>query len=173
MKLTQYLVRLNFEGLKEPTKNQLNMLDQVTKKKKEVKKVQLDPDHPDFDSEEEYGNEVKEYVSSSEEEDDEEEGESDQEDKEDGSELVSDDEEAGAEIKKPVPKPRKQVEYAVKKTPPNEYLVKREATLLAILKRSFKERVIIFANEKIQCTRLNALLTIFGLKCAEVHGNLK
>ena len=119
----------------------------------------------------EYGNEVKEYVSSSEEED--EEGESDQDDEEDGSELVSDDEQGGAETKKPVHKPRMQVEYAVKKTPPNEYLVKREATLLAILKRSFKERVIIFSNEKIQCTRLNALLTIFGLKCAEVHGNLK
>ena len=149
------------------------MLDQVTKKKKEVKKQSLDPDHPDFDSEEEYGNEVKEYVSSSEEDD--EEGEYDQEDDLDGSELVSDDEEGlgGDSGKKPAAKPRTQVEYAVKKTPPNEYLVKREATLISILKRSFKDRVIIFANEKIQCTRLNALLTIFGLKCAEVHGNLK
>jgi hypothetical protein len=27
----------------------------------------LDPDHPDFDSEEEYGNEAREYVSSGEE----------------------------------------------------------------------------------------------------------
>lgn len=71
------------------------MLDQVTKKKREVKKQALDPDHPDFDSEEEYGNEVQEYVSSSEDGEDEEAG-SGQDDEEDGSELVSDDEEAGA-----------------------------------------------------------------------------
>lgn len=50
-------------------------------------------------------------------------------------------------------------------------MAKREATLIAILKRSFKSRVIIFANEKVQCTRLMALLTMFGFKAAEVHSN--
>ena len=39
--------------------------------------------------------------------------------------------------------------FEAKNTPPDEYLIKRESTLLAILKRSFKNRVIIFANEKV------------------------
>lgn len=56
------------------------------------------------------------------------------------------------------------VQYQVKKIPPNEYLIKREATLIAILKRSFKKRVIIFCNEKLQCTRLLSLLTMYGFR---------
>jgi len=123
-------------------------------------------------------------VSSDEEkdEDDEEEGESemdqddidgDDEGSEEGeNELVSDEEE---EVKAPEPvkKQKVEMEYKVTKAPANEFLIKREATLITILKKSFKERTIIFSNEKIQCTRLMALLTIYGLKCAEVHGNLK
>ena len=34
-----------------------------------MQKKYLSPDHPDFDSEEEYGNEAKEYVSSDEDKD--------------------------------------------------------------------------------------------------------
>lgn len=48
----------------------------------------------------------------------------------------------------------------------------REATLIALIKKSFKHRVIIFSNEKVQCTRLHALLTIYGFSAAEVHGNM-
>lgn len=62
--------------------------------------------------------------------------------------------------------------FEAKNTPPDEYLIKRESTLLAILKRSFKNRAIIFANEKVQCTRLMALLTIFGFRAAEVHSGI-
>ena len=55
LKLTQYLVRLQFEGLATPKKGSLSY-DKVQKVQKKKKK-KLDPDHPDFDSEEEYGNE--------------------------------------------------------------------------------------------------------------------
>ena len=55
MKLTQYLVRLNFDGLKEPKRSSLHDFGKVVKNK--AKRRKLDPDHPDFDSEEEYGEE--------------------------------------------------------------------------------------------------------------------
>jgi len=68
---------------------------------------------------------------------------------------------------------KKDAQFTVNKLPPNEYLIKREATLIAILKRSFKTRVIVFCNEKIQCTRLLALLTMYGFKVTECHGNME
>lgn len=105
------------------------------------KKRKLDPNHPDFDSEEEYGNEAKDYSSSDEEEDEEE-----------------------VPLKK---------QPTVQKQLPNEYLIKREATLISILKKSFKTRVIVFCNEKLQCSRLLALLTMFGFKAGECHGNME
>lgn len=67
--------------------------------------------------------------------------------------------------------PKKGVQLVGKRTSADQYLAKREATLISILSKSFKSRVIIFANEKAQCTRLMALLTIFGLKAAEIHSN--
>ena len=63
--------------------------------------------------------------------------------------------------------------YALQKAVPNEYLIKREATLISILNRTYKNRVIIFCNEKIQCTRLLALLSMFGFKAVECHGNME
>jgi len=63
-------------------------------------------------------------------------------------------------------------DFVVKDAPLDEYLIKREATLIALLKRSFKSRVIVFVNEKVQATRLMALMTMYGFKAAEVHGNL-
>ena len=75
--------------------------------------------------------------------------------------------------KKAEPKEKKEQEYKISVAPVNEHLIKREATLIALLKRSYKNRVIIFSNEKVQCTRLAALLTVYGFKTAECHGNLE
>lgn len=63
--------------------------------KAEKKKKRLDPDHPDFDSEEEYGREGNDN-SSEESDQDEEEGESEMDD----DELVSDDDEMQPKSKK-------------------------------------------------------------------------
>ncbi len=51
------MIRLQFDGLKEP-KNNNKSFDAIKKikNKKSKSKKRLDPDHPDFDSEEEYGN---------------------------------------------------------------------------------------------------------------------
>jgi superfamily II DNA helicase RecQ len=125
----------------------------------------LDPDHPNFDSEEEYGREDDE--DSSEEEDE----EMEEEDEDMDDEYVSDLE---AQPKKPkVKEDKPEPEYKINTAPINEHLIKREATLIALLKRSYKSRVIIFSNEKVQCTRLAALLNIYGFKAAEVHGNME
>ena len=51
-------------------------------------------------------------------------------------------------------------------------LVRRESTLLLLCLKAFKKRVIIFFNEKKQCSRVHALFAFFGLKSAEVHGDL-
>ena len=169
IKLTQYVVRLQLDGL-AAFKKGTHIFDSLQRAKRtqgpkggKKKKKKLDPDHPDFDSEEEYGNEAKDYVSSEEEEsvDDLMEGADESAEEEPinrnrggGNRFTGDD------------------GYTVKKVPPNEYLIKRESTLLAILKRSFKTRVIIFCNEKIQCTRLLALLTMYGFKAVECHGNM-
>lgn len=112
------------------------------------KKKKLDPDDPDFDSEEEYGNEEG--------------GGSDEDGEEEGEESMSEHEEE----EKPKP------DYVVRKAAPNEYLIKRESTLVAILQRSFKSRIIIFCNEKLQCSRLFALLTMYGFNACEAHGNM-
>jgi ATP-dependent RNA helicase DDX27 len=125
----------------------------------------LDPDHPDFDSEEEYGRE-----SGSDSEDEEgvfyDDGKNDEE-------LVSDDdqveeEESGDSEEDQEEEPK----FEVKQAPVNQYLIKREATLIALLQKTYQSRVIIFSNEKLQCTRLMALLAIFGFKAGEVHGNM-
>lgn len=119
----------------------------------------MDPDHPDFDSEQEYGNEDG----------------SEESEPEDLESYVSDDEEQGEdEIEEEVMNKKNQQKGAKivgKRTPADQFLAKREATLISILSKSFKSRVIIFANEKAQCTRLMALLTIFGFKAAEIHSN--
>ena len=52
------------------------------------------------------------------------------------------------------------------------FLVRREATLLTLVKRGFHKRVIIFFNEKKQCQRAHILFAVFGLKSAEIHGNM-
>jgi ATP-dependent RNA helicase DDX27 len=134
------------------------------KSKKAYQKGKLDPSHPDFDSEEEYGGEAPvDYVSSEEEEEDE-------EMEEELDEFVSDEEKDTK--KSDAPKVREEPEYKVKQAPQNEHLIMREATLIALIKKSFRNRVIIFSNEKVQCTRLHALLTIYGFSAAEVHGNM-
>ena len=76
-----------------------------------------------------------------------------------------------AAVEKPAQPTKPGMKFVPQKTSADQHLAKREATLLAILKRSFKSRVIIFANEKAQCNRLMALLTMYGFKAAEVHSN--
>lgn len=144
IKLTQYLVRLQFEGLNAPKKDQRRF--SVVKRAKVVgkngkngkKRRKLDPDDPDFDSEAEYGEEAREYVSSSEEED------SNQSEEEEA--------DAAAKATKQHKGGRQALtdsDFVIRDAPLDEYLIKREATLIALLKRSFKTRVIIFANEKV------------------------
>ena len=48
------------------------------------------------------------------------------------------------------------------------FLVRRESTLLLLVLKSFRERVIIFCNEKKQCNRLHTLFSMFGLKAVQV-----
>lgn len=51
-------------------------------------------------------------------------------------------------------------------------LVRRESTLVLLCLKAFKQRVIIFFNEKKQCGRVHSLFAFFGLKAVEVHGDL-
>jgi len=178
IKLTQYMVRLQFDGLKEPSKA-AERLGFGEAKRVPNKKRRPHPDDSDFDSEVEYGREDEE----SEEDEVEESGDEGDfgdeagEDEISGEdEFVSDDDQeapkpttSGKKGKKAEPVPG---EYSIKQAPVNEYLVKREATLICLLQKSFKQRVIIFCNEKLQVSRLFALLTAFGFKAAEVQGNM-
>lgn len=60
----------------------------------------------------------------------------------------------------------------IREIKPDAYLIRREATLLQLCLKSFKKRVIVFFNEKVQCHRMLILFKIYNLKAAEVHGNL-
>ncbi|KRZ84125.1 putative ATP-dependent RNA helicase DDX27 [Trichinella sp. T8] len=48
----------------------------------------------------------------------------------------------------------------------------REASLAALLKRSFTSKVLLFASTKQICHRLRLLLGLLGIRVAELHGNL-
>lgn len=48
----------------------------------------------------------------------------------------------------------------------------KEAVLLALCTRTFKEKVIIFSGMKVEAHRLKILFGLAGLKAAELHGNL-
>ena len=50
--------------------------------------------------------------------------------------------------------------------------VNREAMLLALLTRTFKNRVIVFFDTKSAAHRLMVICGLCGIKCAELHGNL-
>ena len=63
-------------------------------------------------------------------------------------EYVSD-EDMNRQKKDKAPKEKQEPEYKINSAPINEHLIKREATLIALLKRSYKSRVIIFSNEKV------------------------
>ena len=80
------------------------------------------------------------------------------------------DDDSDAEKKKK--KKKKNKDQEVKDVPPDPYLIRREATLLNLVLKSFKKRVIVFFNEKVQCHRMLLLFKIFKLKAVEVNGNL-
>jgi ATP-dependent RNA helicase DDX27 len=48
----------------------------------------------------------------------------------------------------------------------------REAIVLALCKRTFKDRVIIFLPSKMECHRMRIIFALSGLSCCELHGNL-
>ena len=50
--------------------------------------------------------------------------------------------------------------------------INREAMLLSLLTRTFKERVIVFFDTKAAAHRLMIICGLCGIKCAELHGNL-
>ena len=50
--------------------------------------------------------------------------------------------------------------------------VNREAMLLALLTRTFTNRVIVFFDTKVDAHRLMIICGLCGIKCAELHGNL-
>jgi len=157
LKLTQYLVRLKFDDVEKP--KPLPKKQKVVEKRK--RRSQMDPD---FDSEEEYGNEDVVSSDSSEAEYDDgkdfdsEEGEASMEEKIESSEEESEEEE---DIN------AKEDRYQM-----DPFVCRREATLLCLVKKTFKERCIVFFNEKVQCNRALNLFTMFGLRAAQVQGNL-
>jgi len=165
LKLTQYLVRLKFEDVVKVPKK---------RKPKTIKdKKPVDKDGSDFDSEKEYGSEGN--------------GSDDGEDfemddgktplKDSESELDDDvDEEGEAEMSEGDSEVEEEAPLAEQddfdKYTIDPFLVRREATLLTLVKRGFRERVIVFFNEKKQCQRAHILFSVFGLKSAECHGNM-
>lgn len=66
----------------------------------------------------------------------------------------------------------KELKVNVDKYQMDPFLVRREATLLCLVRRGFHKRVIVFFNEKKQCQRAHILFSVFGLKSAEIHGNM-
>ena len=95
----------------------------------------------------------------------------------DGSDDEDDDDEPSADDdsdaeKKKKKKKKKNKGFEIKELPPDPYLIRREATLLNLVLKSFKKRVIVFFNEKVQCHRMLLLFKIFKLNAVEVNGNL-
>jgi hypothetical protein len=96
-------------------------------------------------------------------------GSGSEEDMDDDDDEPSADDDSEDEKKK---KKKKKKSSEIKDVPPDPYLIRREATLLNIVLKSFKKRVIVFFNEKVQCHRMLLLFKIFKLKACEVNGNL-
>ncbi|KAJ1495442.1 P-loop containing nucleoside triphosphate hydrolase protein [Baffinella frigidus] len=77
---------------------------------------------------------------------------------------------AAYSLKRPVAVPAKLQQEFVRIR--KEHEADREALLLALCKRSFKDKTIVFAREKRRCHRLRILFGLAGLKAEELHGNL-
>jgi hypothetical protein len=94
-----------------------------------------------------------------------------EDDNDDDDDEPSADDDSDAEKKKKKKK-KKNKSFEIKELPPDPYLIRREATLLNLVLKSFKKRVIVFFNEKVQCHRMLLLFKIFKLNAVEVNGNL-
>lgn len=132
-------------------------------------------DEEDGDDDEEFGeDEMSEMESQSEGPEGDEKNDEDDEGSVDsdpyGDEDDSSDDEEGTKKKKK--KKNQKNELVIKEVPADPYLVRREATLLNMVLKHFKKRVIIFFNEKVQCHRMLILFKIFGLPAVQVQGNL-
>lgn len=158
LKLTQYLVRLKFDDVNKPKRVR-------SERPKHSKKV-VDKDGSDFDSEKEYGDEGGQSDSQEYEMDDGKKSESD-----DDAEEAEEAEDEVEEMSEPVEKAY-EGKVNIDKYQMDPFLVRREATLLCLVRRGFHQRVIVFFNEKKQCQRAHILFSVFGLKSAEIHGNM-
>lgn len=154
------MVRLKFDDVKKAPK---------VKKQKALKQAK-NRDDSDFDSEAEYGNEDAAADSSEGEYDDGKGSLSSHSARSDDSSSdasAASDEEEAPEAQRSGFDPLLTKKYQI-----DPFLVRREAALLALLKRGFHQRCIIFYNQKAQCRRAHLLLSCFGLKCAQIHGNM-
>lgn len=144
LKLTQYLVRLKLDDVQK-----------IKRTKKPSKPKKKSREDSDFDSEVDYGSEDDAASESSGKMDD---GTTKLED-----EVLSSDSESSQE---------EEPEEIDDNYRCDTFLVRREATLLTLVKRGFHKRVIVFFNEKKQCQRAHILFAVFGLKAAQIHGNM-
>jgi len=143
IKLTQYSVRLRFEDVEKPIKPEKKRYDE----KKYKKRSFMDPD---FDSEEEYGREK---------------------DPDEESSVLSETSEEGEEGEAEMIEEEDVLDVREDKYRCDQYLVRREATLI-LLALKFTRRVIIFFNEKVQCARAQTLFSCFKLKAVQCNGNM-
>mmetsp|Transcript_41049 Transcript_41049/g.47221 ORF Transcript_41049/g.47221 Transcript_41049/m.47221 type:complete len:351 (+) Transcript_41049:860-1912(+) len=91
---------------------------------------------------------------------------------------LSDDEDKARRQRREEKKKKKAEEEKTKKESKDKVYDKakvhriREAIVLSLVFKIFTKKTIIFMNKKSECHRLYVLFTLFGLKAAEVHGNL-
>jgi superfamily II DNA/RNA helicase len=56
-------------------------------------------------------------------------------------------------------------DYKIKEDVIDDAIIRREATVIELVKKLGMNRVIIFFNEKKECERMLTLFTIYGFKC--------
>lgn len=174
LRLTQYIVRLPDKEEKVAAKPKAIRVEEPTAEEEPEDEDSADEDlgsdsngadgSDGSDNEEPAGSDDDEG-----EDDGSSDGENTYDDEDDDSADYSSDDDDRPKKKK---KGGKKKEVVIKEVPADPYLIRREATLLTLCLKSFKKRVIVFFNEKVQCHRMLVIFKIFGLKAAEVQGNL-